>query len=130
MTKLNQMIYLIRGTARVHDTFEGDLKDLDGIECEDDFADFFDQAKEFGVLSGRMYFEYVCGELYTVTKYECVRVLTEQEQNILLDYTTGQWSDGIGEGFEQDPVYDDKGEEAYISPWHSGQVAKIYSYLG
>jgi hypothetical protein len=27
-------------------------------------------------------------------------------------------------------VYNNKGEEAYISPWHSGQVAKIYSYLG
>lgn len=40
-----------------------------------------------------------------------------------MEYTQGQWSDGIGEGFEQSPVpVGPGGGEYYISPWHRGQV--------
>lgn len=45
----------------------------------------------------------------------------------LKDYTQGQWSDGIGEGFEQFSYKEIDGEEIYISPWYHGQ--KIFAEI-
>ena len=74
-----------------------------------------------------MNFKFEKGKLFTYTKYTSDRELTQDELDDLLDYTTGQWSDGIGEGFEQTPcMYVDNDEEAYISPWFWGQVAEIF----
>lgn len=44
--------------------------------------------------------------------------LTEDEQKDLIDWITGQNSDGLGEGWEQRPVHTDDGD-LYVSLWHS-----------
>lgn len=99
-----------------------------------------------GVCNGHMLFRYEDDKLWTITTYDSPVELTEEEIKILADYTQGQWSDGIGEGFEQYPCMIDEnyagngdcvcGEcgdgdichdnedsgEVYISPWHQGQI--------
>jgi hypothetical protein len=119
----------IKGEAS---TDYADLAALDGIDCQEEFTEFFsgkykdsenEQALiDKGVCNGYMSFEYKNGKLWTVTTYDSPVQLTEEELNILAEYTQGQWSDGIGEGFEQEPcMYDDDDEEVYISPWSIGQ---------
>lgn len=101
----------------------------DGIDCQEDFTEYFGTEQQplidKGVTSGYMSFEVIDGELYTTTDYDCKERLTDAEIQLLIDYTQGQWSDGIGEGFEQQPcVYvDDELDdcELYVSPWHYGQ---------
>ena len=39
------------------------------------------------------------GKLRCVTEYRAIRKLTDAELKQLVDFTTGQWSDGIGSGF-------------------------------
>ncbi len=113
-------LIVIKGTAS---TDHKNLKELDGIDCQDDFAEYFDDDFSFknAIDSGYMAFSYKDGELYTVTTYESDRELTSDELKELEEYTTGQWSDGIGEGFEQNPCREIDDEEIYISPWHLGQ---------
>lgn len=99
------------------------LEDLHGINCQDNFSDYFDDDDFYKELSsGYMTFSYENGKLWTITEYDSNRLLTEEELQTLADYTQGQWSDGIGEGFEQFPCYyDENEEEVYISPWYGGQ---------
>lgn len=101
----------------------------DGIDCQEDFTAYFGTEQQplidKDVVSGYMSFEVIDGELYTITEYECKELLTDSEIQLLIDYTQGQWSDGIGEGFEQQPcvyVDDDWCDcELYVSPWYHGQ---------
>jgi hypothetical protein len=73
-----------------------------------------------------MYFSFENEKLWTITQYFSNRELSNEELEILSDYTQGQWSDGIGEGFEQQPCfYDDNEEEVYISPWDINQEVEI-----
>jgi len=44
-------------------------------------------------------------------------LLNDEEVEILKNYTQGQLSDGIGEGFEQFPVMYDNDKEIFLSPW-------------
>lgn len=95
---------IITGTAR---TEHKNLEDFDGISSSDLFSYYLrDEAlKQKGVSGGRMYFEYnkVDRQLYTITAYESKHLLAEQELQRLVDYTLGQWCDGIGEEFQQNP---------------------------
>ena len=141
----------IKGEAR---TEYPNLSILNGISCEDDFSEYFSKKYgeteneqsliDKGVHNGYMHFSYENGKLWTITTYESPVELTEEEIKILADYTQGQWSDGIGEGFEQYPCMHDNdycdecvcGEcedgdichdnndagEVYVSPWQVGQV--------
>lgn len=61
------------------------------------------------VLSGEVYDPYLFWTVYTSD------VLDRKEEKSLLDYITGQCSDGWGEGFEQHPVtkYSGEWEEEY-----------------
>ena len=45
--------------------------------------------------------------------------LTAEETEVLRDWLTGQCSDGLGEGFEQQPI-DTMDGELFVSFWHSG----------
>lgn len=136
----------VKGEAR---TDYPHLVELHGIMCEDDFTDYFDSDFTFvnNVKNGIMSFHYESGKLMTWTTYESDRELTTKELNILKDYTVGQWSDGIGEGFEQSPCFESRyaecgeyGEyeyeyeyesksDVYISPWHEDQIATIEQVL-
>ena len=110
----------IKGIAS---TNHNNLRELDGIDCQDCFSEYFDDTTySDDVTGGFMYFSYEDGKLYTVTIYNSTRELSNDELTELGEYTQGQWSDGIGEGFEQFPLYiDDESDEVYISPWFWGQ---------
>ena len=106
-----------------------DLKKLDGVDCGDCFTDYMDVRRVSArndLSGGYMHFEYKDGKLWTITEYEAKRVLNDQELEELQGYTQGQWSDGIGEGFEQHPCNSD---EDYISPWFHGQELKTWNNI-
>lgn len=110
---------IVKGTA---ETKYLHPRELDGIDCQDEFVEYMDDDEIRQKLeSGYMKFVFENEKLWTVTEYTSKEKLTEDELNILAEYTQGQWSDGIGEGFEQFPCRIIEGEEIYISPWHSGQ---------
>jgi len=119
----------IKGEAK---TEYPNLQELDGIECQDSFSEYFDSSnkhyhsiKAKGLSGGYMDFRYENGKLMTYTVYYSREELTKEELENLEDYTEGQWSDGIGEGFEQFPCMEKDGEEIYISPWHFGQEVEV-----
>lgn len=137
----------IKGEAKTSCPY---LEELDGIDCQDCFSEYFDGDESFAedVSGGYMHFKYEDDKLMTYTVYTSTRELTKKEEQQLIDYTQGQWSDGIGEGFEQESChtaskpfqqyteeeladiasgkYDDDPSpttEVIISPWYGGQVA-------
>jgi hypothetical protein len=97
-----------------------EMLELDGIDCQDNFAEYSDLTDK--LKSGYMEFKVEDGVLYTITKYNVTEELTDDEIEQLKDETQGQWSDGIGEGFEQYPCSEIEGEEVFISPWYYGQT--------
>lgn len=54
-----------------------------------------------GITGGIVRFEYKpqLKQLWLITEYYAPRKLNDQELDVLLEYTMGQWSDGAGEGF-------------------------------
>lgn len=123
---------IIKGEARTDYPY---LSKLDGISCPEEFTEYFGKDEKSlidkGVTNGYLRFEYVFEEnkLYSVTTYNSNELLTPEEEAILIEYTQGQWSDGIGEGFEQEPCsYDedwDVDRGIYISPWYPDQNITI-----
>lgn len=110
---------IIKGEAK---TDCKNLSLLDGVSCQERFSDYFDDDDFYEEISGGyMRFSYEDGKLWTITEYDSNRLLSEEELQILADYTQGQWSDGIGEGFEQEPCLYDEDDDIYISAWFSGQ---------
>lgn len=96
---------------------DAELQRCHGIDIQDDFVEYMDEPLKSKLESGYTEFVYENGKLYSVCTYEVLEPLTEEEIKEVAEYTQGQWSDGIGEGFEQEPyVYIDD-EELYISPW-------------
>lgn len=120
-------------------TVKGLVKDYDpnyifeilAASCHDNFVEYFDGeleklAAKKSITDGYMEFKMINGLLHTVTTYNSEQELTQAELELLKDYTEGQWSDGIGEGFEQEPIaYDEEDNEIYVSPWHYGQEVTI-----
>jgi len=74
-------------------------------------------------------------ELYGTVDVYLTEPMTEEEETALRDWIRGQNSDGLGEGFEQQPIELDEGE-LYVSFWHYGADYYIKSkdemdeYLG
>lgn len=107
-------------------------EEFDGLDCGDEFVEYADSNFPKCIEYGYMHFEYDPKKniLYTLTVYETSRKLTKEEEKIVIDYTQGQWSDGIGEGFEQQPFseadanYGSDFDDDTIynpSPWYPGQ---------
>ncbi len=96
---------------------------LNGVDCQDNFVDYIDDNLQEKLSSGYMDFRFEDGELWTYTTYNTKEELNQDELEQLIEYTQGQWSDGIGEGFEQFPCLEIDGNEIFVSPWHPGQVA-------
>lgn len=116
---------VVKGKAK---TSYGFKEELDGIDCHDCFSDYMDDTEscDGAVTGGYLQFEFIDGKLWSVTTYDSSRELTKKELKIVEDYTSGQWSDGIGEGFEQEPCHiGHAGEEVYISPWYYRQNRTI-----
>ncbi|MFS2002706.1 hypothetical protein ACEN9F_03675 [Duganella sp. CT11-25] len=85
------------------------LRSLDGIESDEVFSDYMSDGGDrtlsnAGVSGGRLRFFFDDGAklLIGVTEYQLERELTLEEQALLAEYTSGQWSDGIGENFAQE----------------------------
>lgn len=119
------MKIIIKGEA---ETDYENISVLSGIDCQDNFADYFDRSASYAdaIKDGYMHFTVEDGKLMTVTEYISNRKLSDDELKELGRYTQGQWSDGIGEGFEQNEcMIDDDGEEVFISPWFHGQTLQI-----
>lgn len=110
------------------------LVPLKTLKVEDNFVEYMDEPLSTKFTSGFTTFEVEKHEgkyyLYSVCTYQCKDKLTEQdftpeEIKELVIYTQGQWSDGIGEGFEQFPAFDYDNYEAFISCWVRGQQIQV-----
>lgn len=99
-----------------------ELKKILPLEIEDEFVEYYD-GKIKGLVEGYTHFELNedSKQFFAVCEYTSKRELSEQELLELGEYTQGQWSDGIGEGFEQYPCAELYNCEIYISPWRYGQ---------
>lgn len=64
---------------------------------------------------------YSSKELQVVTTYISKYPLSELQIQTLMKYTQGQWSDGVGSGFSQEPCLKVGENEFYIDPWYIGQ---------
>jgi hypothetical protein len=121
------MKVIIKGIAGEHNA--KDVNTLNGINWQEDFVEYFDGDSLDKLISGYMRFEVVDGSLWTITEYEINAALTDEELTELANYTQGQWSDGIGEGFEQFSCCEEDGNEIFVSPWYPGQVLEIDQQL-
>ena len=65
------------------------------------------------------------GELYGVVRACLSESFTPEEKAAFKEMITGQNSDGLGESFEQRPIYTRDGE-LYVSMWHSGEDYFVY----
>jgi hypothetical protein len=126
----------VKGEAK---TAYPNLRELDGVDCQDCFSEYFDETTwSEDVTGGYLRFKYEDGKLWSITEYDSSRLLSQDELFDLQEYTQGQWSDGIGEGFEQQPCFeadewidpdlgeDDPQTEVYISPWFYNQQITIF----
>jgi hypothetical protein len=84
------------------------LRGFDGLTYEDEvFTDYLGGPEEEDALLAalekggylRLRYKADVNQLWVVTEYATKRTLTAEELQLLADYTTGQWSDGIGENF-------------------------------
>lgn len=103
-----------------------EIKKILPIEIEDEFVEYYD-GKIKGLVEGYTHFELDedSNQFFAVCEYISKRKLSEQELLELGEYTQGQWSDGIGEGFEQYPCTELYNCEIYISPWRNDQKLTI-----
>jgi len=84
------------------------LRELDGAASDrtedDSLAMYIDDPglRSIGLRGGfiELKFRADDGSLSVVTEYESPRALTDAELRMLVQHTTDQWSDGLGESFE------------------------------
>jgi hypothetical protein len=106
-----------------------ELKKLDGMVVDqEDHEDFTEHIScDYGFKEpAYMKFKYDGRKkkLMVSVTYVTDRDLDDDQIKELMDYTTGQWSDGIGEGYEQTAAKQIDGNDVFISPWHDDQEIK------
>jgi len=94
------------------------------IDCQDEFVEYINdinikQKLEYGYTESKI----ENNILMVITRYKANKKLTNQELKYLMNYTQGQWSDGIGESYEQSPV-----NGYFISMWHRKQTIEIKQF--
>lgn len=111
------------------------LDNLDNIESElDVYQEFGDTSMvEFfnrdDVIKSKLTDMYwgVCevdNKPFGYVEVEMTEPLTPEETKALIDWISGQNSDGLGEGFEQRPIETDEGD-IYVSMWNFSDSYKI-----
>jgi len=99
-----------------------DINDFNNYVCEDEFVEYIDDdLLKNKLVEGYTFFEVINNVLYSVCVYKAKQKLTPEELVELREYTQGQWSDGIGESFEQN-IHNG----GYLSMWHKDQEIKSY----
>lgn len=89
---------------------------------ENNMADYFhgNNGVSEKLRSAEWGFERRNGELYGCITVQTAGPLTEDEEQDLKEWITGQNSDGLGEGFEQREIYFEGGHRGafmYVSLW-------------
>jgi len=112
---------LAEGDHSLLDDHEDEIRDAlhDELPEGENMADYLDGALKQKVASMEWDVTRVRGTLYGSISCELRAPLTEDEQAKLVDWITGQNSDGLCEGFEQRPVETCDGD-LYVHFWHSG----------
>ena len=110
--------------ARHEDVIRQRMIDYNAID-ENNMADYFhgNNGVSEKLRSADWDFERRNGELYGCITVQTAGPLTEDEEQDLKQWISGQNSDGLGEGFEQRELYFDGtryGGFMYVSLWHSG----------
>lgn len=114
---MDSVKYYVKGTlrgSRSSDEFMDDMAPYELIEYVDDIESLFDDNELaqyidedrhkaiYGVVTEILVgVKVIDHNLYSWTEVTATRELTESEQKELLDYLSGQFSDGYGEGLEQ-----------------------------
>ena len=110
------------------------LLPLETLSIEDSFVDYMDKSLSTKFKSGYTTFEVEEHKgryyLYSICTYECKDDLTQkdfskEEIDKLIRDTQGQWSDGIGEGFEQYPAFEYEDYEIFINCWVKDQKIQV-----
>lgn len=127
---MSRIIYYIKGTVygtKVFMDYEDTLHSVELLEYFDDIKQLFKQ-DEYAELAQYLPDDHplhevvkeiwvdvkvIKGDLYSWTKVVASRELSEREQECLLDYLTGQFSDGYGEGLEQQEFISLRETETY-----------------
>jgi hypothetical protein len=91
-----------------------------GVTCQEDFVEYSDYSDY--LESGIMSFVFENGILYNVTTYVVIDGDNFSDEDIeqIEGETIGQWSNGIGEGFEQNAACMFGDEKVFISPYLAG----------
>jgi hypothetical protein len=107
----------------------GVLKSVEDIDIYSSFHEYIDHISLAGVFTdSKEYFTYdsINHKIYIIVEYFSENRPTDEQITLIKEYTQGQFSDGIGEGFEQRPIklidsveYEEY--ECYISMWYRGQ---------
>jgi hypothetical protein len=100
---------------------------LNGFDCQEDFMEHLPKGLPY---VGNSFMQFIWNrvdqKLYTVNRVVLGRPINDEELEALGDKIVGQWSDGIGKGFKQEPVMkDEDGNDVYISPFHSEQEVHV-----
>jgi len=106
------------------------LAALDGVSSDECFSDYLlddPQTKELpskGVSGGYLRFRFRSdlNQLWAETEYDLREQLTCAETQSLMEYTLGQWSDGVGENFC--PAYAEE-TGLFLSPHLEDAIAQV-----
>jgi len=113
---------LIEGAPGLLADHENEIRDAlkDHMPDDKNMANYLPDDLRPKIASAEWDVAKVAGALYGKISCELRAPLAAYEQTGLVEWITGQNSDGLGEGFEQHPVDTDDGE-LYVHLWHSGE---------
>ena len=108
--------------------YEDDIRDALNRYLDRDtknMAEYYDSAGAEKVLLADWKIERIGGELFGKVDVRLTEPLTETETASLKDWISGQNSDGLGEGFEQQEIRTDEGS-LYVSFWNGSDDYFIF----